>query len=547
MGIALRRVALINKQNLSIFISLLFCVLFSNYAFAQEVNDIAEGISDSAALLPALISALAYLSGALITVTAIFKLIDHVNNPGQTPIRVPVIRFLVGGGLFALPVVLEAAINTINGGSVVNFSTDSSVLDVTSGGLITAGVLTGNFSGILHSISIAIDELPALIAAVAYLLGVVLAVSAIYKTRDHVEDPDRSPLKDAVIRYLIAGALFALPTIYEAFYNAFADTGFLSGIIGVVSQLFITASFLLSSEAGGLACGAFGSGKLSDVVCTTMLAIGGLPAFLTGISYLIGLAFGFWGIMKIRDHVNNPTQVALSEGIMRLMACGAFLALPVVSMTLAYSVTPLSAIAVSAVGSNTGFNETLGACAGTNSLDQAMGCFMDDLLGPGHVLLNLFSYIAGIIFIMIGISRLTKSAQEGPRGPGGVGTVTTFVIGAVLMSATTIMHAFSSSFFNSGITTTDANLTYTGGMTVAETQAAYNVISAVLKFMIIIGMISFVRGIFIMRDVSEGSQQASTMAGITHIIGGALAVNLGPLLNAVQTTLGVTAFGVTFS
>ncbi len=84
-------------------------------------------------------------------------------------------------------------------------------------------------------------------------------------------------------------------------------------------------------------------------------------------------------------------------------------------------------------------------------------------------------------------------------------------------------------------------------MSAAETDAAYNVIAAVLKFMIIIGLISFVRGIFIMRDVAEGSQQASVMAGMTHIIGGALAVNLGPLMNAIQSTLGITAFGVTFS
>ena len=36
------------------------------------------------------------------------------------------------------------------------------------------------------------------------------------------------------------------------------------------------------------------------------------------------------------------------------------------------------------------------------------------------------------------------------------------------------------------------------------------------------------------------------MSAITHLVGGALAVNLGPLLNAVQTTLGITDYGITF-
>ena len=84
-------------------------------------------------------------------------------------------------------------------------------------------------------------------------------------------------------------------------------------------------------------------------------------------------------------------------------------------------------------------------------------------------------------------------------------------------------------------------------MTAAEQQHVHTTIAAIIKFMIVVGLVSFVRGLFIIRDVSEGSQQASLMAGITHIVGGALAVNLGPLINAVQATLGIGAYGITFS
>ena len=37
------------------------------------------------------------------------------------------------------------------------------------------------------------------------------------------------------------------------------------------------------------------------------------------------------------------------------------------------------------------------------------------------------------------------------------------------------------------------------------------------------------------------------MAGLTHIIGGALAVNIGSVLNAVQFSLGLETFGIIFS
>jgi len=68
-----------------------------------------------------------------------------------------------------------------------------------------------------------------------------------------------------------------------------------------------------------------------------------------------------------------------------------------------------------------------------------------------------------------------------------------------------------------------------------------------LEFMIMVGLISFVRGIFIIREASEGGQQASIMAGVTHMVGGALAVNLGSLINAVEATLGITNYGIQFS
>ena len=269
---------------------------------------------------------------------------------------------------------------------------------------------------------------------------------------------------------------------------------------------------------------------------------------MNGISYLIGLVFGVWGVLKVRDHVLEPAKIALHEGVSRLIAGGCFFSLPYLLTVFKTSFLSVGLTGATALVTNTKFrtNVNAGTCATTNSLDEAMGCFMQDILGPAHVTLNFFSFVAGMIFIMIGISRLIKTSQEGARGPGGMGTLGTFVIGGLLLSATTILRAFSASFFDSTVTYTYATLQYTGGMAAAETQAAYNVIAAVLQFLIVLGMISFVRGLFIMRDVAEGKGNASTMAGMTHLIGGALAVNMGPLLNAIQQTLGISAFGVTF-
>lgn len=558
---------MIVKPYISVLFGVLFYFLLSGDVFAQDINDISENIVQSTRFLPALVSGLAFLSAILIGITAILKTIDHVNNPAQTPIRVPVIRFIIGGALFSLPIIIEAALLTINGGSITNFNPlgQFSALFGASNliGFVTAYLTIGNVNSILNSIMISIGEIPAMVAAVGYLLGLVMVASAIYKTRDHVEDPDRVPLKDVVIRYLTAGMLFGLPTVFNAMYETINGGGL--GFTGQIMQLMQGSRFFISSEVEGLsfvglnlgggACTGlemFTGNDVGDILCTMLITSAGIPGFLAALSYIIGTVLGLWAIVKIRDHVNNPSQTPLHEGITRLIAGGAFFALPVVALAIQYSITP-NVLAISVLaGTNTGFNTpTTLSCSSSsaNSLDQAMACFMSDILGPSHVLLNFFTFVAGLIFIMIGISRLTRSAQEGARGPGGIGTIATFVVAGLLMSATTILRAFSGSMFGvfGAKTKTNANLLYADGMSDLEKAAAYNVVNAVLQFMIIIGMISFVRGIFIMRDVAEGQGQASTMAGMTHIIGGALAVNLGPLLNAVQATLGITAFGVTFS
>ncbi len=55
-----------------------------------------------------------------------------------------------------------------------------------------------------------------------------------------------------------------------------------------------------------------------------------LPGLITGLSYLAGTGLGVLGIMKIKDHVENPTQTPLKEGAIRLVAGGALFALPII-------------------------------------------------------------------------------------------------------------------------------------------------------------------------------------------------------------------------
>ena len=73
-----------------------------------------------------------------------------------------------------------------------------------------------------------------------------------------------------------------------------------------------------------------GASSFSDIARNINNSIEELPGLITGLSYMIGLLMGVLGILKIKDHVENPTQTPLKEGAVRLATGGALFGLPIV-------------------------------------------------------------------------------------------------------------------------------------------------------------------------------------------------------------------------
>ena len=543
-------------KNFKLLSLTLIGVLYSQLAYAaampagggSQIDDISANIVESTMDMPGLLTGLCYLIGLLLGVSAVLKIREHVENPNQTALRVGII----GGALFALPIVFEAAYSTFDPIGGEQFTPPSSFTAGAVGGPAGGGGVNG-INEIAANIMDSIDETPGIVTAISYLLGLLMCVAGVLKIREHVENPDQVPVKESVARLVLGGALFALPTIFNAVYYTIINDPANANLGGVIGSLNFFAS--AQSDAGVSACGSSAAGQdgLGYLACQLVSYSTAVPSFLEAISYIFGMILAVWGLIKIRDHVLNTGQTTIWDGVSRILAAGGFFAMPYVSEVLRTTVADTGSSWFTFVTTgNTGFQHggtVTGECGSgaALSLDFVMGCFMQDIMAPLHILLNFFAWVAGLVLIMIGISRLMKSAQDGARAPGGIGTLMTFLVGGILISYNAIVGAVSASFFDNGPATTRASLSYTKGMSADEIQHVEIVSEAIIQFMIIVGLISFVRGWFIMRDVAEGSQQASLMAGTTHILAGALAINMGPLLNAVQTTLNVGAIGMTFN
>lgn len=62
--------------------------------------------------------------------------------------------------------------------------------------------------------------------------------------------------------------------------------------------------------------------------------IASLPGLLTAISYIMGLIFAVLGVLKIKDHVENPSQTQLKDGAIRLAVGGSLFALPIITQSM---------------------------------------------------------------------------------------------------------------------------------------------------------------------------------------------------------------------
>lgn len=74
---------------------------------------------------------------------------------------------------------------------------------------------------------------------------------------------------------------------------------------------------------------AHAANNFSSIVANIVASISNLPGLISGMAYLFGVLLGVLGVLKIKDHVENPTQTPLKDGAIRLACGGALFALPI--------------------------------------------------------------------------------------------------------------------------------------------------------------------------------------------------------------------------
>jgi len=91
----------------------------------------------------------------------------------------------------------------------------------------------------------------------------------------------------------------------------------------------LTTGFFLSNATASMAAGA--TTNFSSVADNITGSAKNLPNLISTVAYIGGIGMGVAGIFKLKQHVDNPSQHAMKDGLVRLGAGGGLLTLPYVT------------------------------------------------------------------------------------------------------------------------------------------------------------------------------------------------------------------------
>ena len=280
--------------------------------------------------------------------------------------------------------------------------------------------------------------------------------------------------------------------------------------------------------------------KLSTIINAFKNSWDKFQSVLTTVAWIAGAFLGCAAIFKFKDHVDNPAQTPLSQGVKRMIAGGMLLSLP-------FTINAVNGSLFGPSGYGGNKVTTTSFTTGTltpGGLDKMVVDVMKDVAGPIESMLVAFAYLSGIALLLVGVSRLTKRMEEGPKGPAGFGTIMTFVASGMLFNYGSSIGSFTSSIFGNNQLMTKITIDNTVINNTADADRVAYVLGGLEVFVMIVGYIAFLRGWFVLKNFADGQQGATLAQGLTFLFGGAVAINLGEFVNAVTNTVGVT--GLTF-
>lgn len=326
--------ASIKKPHFSVFALTLFVLSFwSNHAYALgfsfgfgsalqsfDLNGIIFSLLFEIGNIPDLISIFSYIAGVFLAAMGILSLRKHTEDP-QEPLNKGLMRLAIGAGFLALPQLTEVVVNTFGLKSILFRAAILGNFDL--GQSLTLGVSSFDFASLIQNIGSQTADIPLLISAFSYISGVAFLAIGLGHLKRNADQPNPDQFRQGIGKIAVSAGLLALPQITDVVVNTLG--------LGpeFFSQIWVQADSLDAGRAS------------EDLKTLSLRSIGQLvtlPEVVSIISYVIGVAFVFYGLLTLKGYADSPNQGGtIKDAIGRFVIGGSLLSLPAIGGILASS------------------------------------------------------------------------------------------------------------------------------------------------------------------------------------------------------------------
>lgn len=272
---------------------------------------------------------------------------------------------------------------------------------------------------------------------------------------------------------------------------------------------------------------------LGEIICKIRYNAGITPTVLSVISYICGAFMIVNGVLLLIKHFNNTNDSQVTKACAYLFSGACLMTLPSIAGVIQGSV-----FAYLVGGNNTDPCTVAPIPTGAQGLDTMMQNFVNNIRGPIFMLCATIGQAIGILMIVRALMKAAKTGTDA-RAAAPHAIIVNLLIGAILISLSSMLPIMLGTVFADKSIAAFPVINWTKITGSSFDPANVNkTIEAILRFVQVVGIIGFLRGWLIIKNAVEGTGQATVPQGMTHIIGGTMAVNIGAMLTIIDRTFG---------
>lgn len=299
------------------------------------------------------------------------------------------------------------------------------------------------------------------------------------------------------------------------------------------------------------------------LICGFAQQNSGWPNFVHWIAYITGTFFVARGIYLARMWTEDPNRNPIHKVLLYCFTGAALLVFPSFVGVIGRSYFGAALPVGGGYACTAGAVVALGPLGG---LDVLARNFVENIRDPFFFFAGWMCWCLGAFFMYRGLNKMSKYNTD-PRAYSIQAIIANFTVGAMLMWIGQAKNVFMASIFGGayggcGLVTANGGLlggaahdtfascgaagtgliNWAGLGFVGPTAQFDQAYIAATMFFQIIGFIAFIRGWLLAKAHVEGVGNATMGQALTHIIGGAICMNIIVFLRAAQNTFGVNFF-----